>query len=652
MVSAPTISAGAEPAASCRFEVQQRELLASAASFGSAGAYEFLSGRFYGAVDPAHPGNAAISLIEHAPRNSNGFVEYWADMAILKPVDMSRGNGCLLYDVLNRGEQKALTAFNDAPRHSSLRGDLALGNGFLMRRGYSMAWSGWQGDIASGAGFMHAGFPVARDGASPVTGKSREEFVFDSLDTPFIASLTYPANSLDQNDASLTVRRHTREAARLVDRQLWRYLSDRQIEIDMPEGYDGGSIFEFVYTARDPMVMGLAFAAIRDAVSYLRYARADTHPLQGDGSRGVDFALAFGTSQSGRVLRDLLWQGFNTDVDRRRVFDGVFIDGAGARKSFVNFPFAQPGRFSRQHEDHAFPGDDFPFTYGQQHDPRTGRADGILDRCDAAGATPKVIHTDSSSEYWQGRAALVHTDGQGRDLDLPQNVRAYLYASVQHGGPAARPLPIFAYPTNPLSETPLNRALLVALHEWVVHDIAPPASRLPKIADGTLVPILPRSQQGFPEIPGVDYPGRGNTLSDWDYTACPPVLISEGTYEPLVPRVDEAGNDVAGIRLPAVVAPVATYTGWNLRRNGYAPGELASVRGACFPFAATRAERIQTGDPRLSVQERYTSQAEYVRRIAAAAKDLETDRLLLSEDVERITAEAATVLPSAIGGGV
>lgn len=634
------------PAAGVTLEILERGEAFSGATFGDAGAYEWLKGRLHGLLDPTAVGNRAIVLLDQAPRTTAGLVEYQVDLAVLKPVDLAAGNRRLLYDVLNRGEQKALTAFCDAPRQAGWDGRLSAGNGFLMRQGYTIAWSGWQGDITGGEGLLGCRLPVARRADGPIIGPSREEFIFDGAKAPLVGELTYPAASLDPSRAALSVRRHTREPARALGSDSWRYLNDRSIQIDLPQGYDQGSIFEFVYQARDPVVMGTGLAAIRDVVSFLRHERVDqngaVNPLANpQGIPAIDHALAFGTSQSGRVLRDLLWQGFNADLEGRRVFDGVFIDGAGSRKSFVNFAFGQPGRFSRQHEDHNFPGDGFPFTYGVERDPWTGREDGILARCQADGVTPKIIHTDSSSEYWQGRAALVTTRPEGGDLTLPDTVRVYHYASVQHGGANARPLPIFAYPTNPLSETPLNRALLTALDDWVATGAPPPPSRTPSLADGTLTPVNEPERLGFPQIPGVSLPTVSNVLEPWNHDHIPPSATDGLIWTPLVPRLDSDGHELGGVSLPAVAAPLATHTGWNLRAPGYAPGELASVRGAVFPFPATRQERLARRDPRPSLEERYPTAADYVDRIAAAAGQLRAERLLLDEDVERLVAEAA-----------
>jgi len=631
-------------AGTVRLEIVQRESAFNGQVFDSAGAYEWLRGRVLGRVDPCHSNNAGIALLDLAPRNAQGYVEYWSDFAILKPVQMSSANRVLLYDVLNRGEQKALTAFNDVPRSTNLLGPQSAGNGFLMRRGYTMAWSGWQGDIRTGTESLCTCFPIVQSEGKPFVGYSREEFVFDSLQNPIVGNLTYPAHTLDPNEVIATVRRNNGEVPQRLDPVNWRFVSKRQIEIRVPEGFDGGSIFEFVYPAKDPVVMGLGFAAIRDFVSFLRSAAADSagaaNPLRcAAGVPAIDHVLAFGTSQSGRVLRDFLWQDFNRDATGQRVFDGLFIDAAGSRKSFVNVPFGQPGRFSRQHEDHSYPGDRFPFSYGERPDADSGGVDGILRASTASQTCPKVIHTDSSSEYWQARAALVTSDEDGTAIDIPESVRVYLYASVQHGGPAARATPICRYTINPLNDTPLHRALLVALEEWVTRDAAPPDSRIPRVTDGTLVPIS-RVVQAFPAIADCSVPRSGNELTAWDYSTLPPKEIGDRRYVPLVPSTDADGNDLGGIRLPAVSVPIGTYTGWNIRRDGYAPGQLASVRGSFFPFPATKAERLAKGDPRPSIEERYPSRDAYVRAVSDAAAALCGARLMLEEDASRLVAEA------------
>lgn len=618
-----------------RLVIDHVEQAFGGASFGTVGTYEKLTGRVYAEADPSHPLNRGVVNLDRAPCNQAGRVEYWCDFCLLRPADPRQGNRRLLYDVINRGGKIALIDFNGAPRNNNPSGAADAGNGFLMRMGYTILWSAWQGDVVAGEDRMLAGFPIATDGGRPIVGLNRDEFVFDA-DGPQRAMLSYPAASMDQSQARLSVRQREADERVAVAPSRWRYVTASQIEIDPPAGFDGGAIYEFIYTARDPIVMGLGLVAIRDLIAFLRREPADErgtpNPLNLDGRPATDCVIAYGRSQSGRVLRDFLWQGFNQDLQGRKVFDAVYIAAAGSRKSFVNAEFGQAPRFQRQHEDHSFPGDQFPFSYATITDPVSGRRDGILERPLATGTCPKIFHTDSSAEFWQGRAALVATDGRGHDVPVPPEVRLFLFSSTQHAGPdPAAAAALCKYPMNPVSYSPAHRALLVALDRWASEGIEPPASRYPSIGERT----LSAAQEAFPKIPGVEYTGLLNELSEMDYTSQPPRPIAGHRYEVLVPAVDADGNELAGIRLPEIAAPRATHTGWNLRRAGRAENELANIFGSCIPFAATRREREAAGDARLSIEERYPTPDAYRAAVALAAEQLAQARLLLSEDVER-----------------
>ncbi len=619
-----------------RLVIEQVERAFEGVSFGSVGPYEKVTGRVFADVDPAHPLNAGVVNLDRAPRNAAGRVEYWFDFCLLRPADLRKGNRRLLYDVINRGGKIALIDFNDAPRNNNPTMATDAGNGYLMRQGYAILWSAWQGDVVAGEGRMLAGFPIATDHGAPIVAVNRDEFIFDSAAEPLRASLSYPANLLDPREAKLTVRERESDARTPVASDRWRYISATQIEIRPPAGFDAGAIYEFIYPARDPIVMGLGLVGIRDFISFMRHQAADErgtpNPINVDGRPAADFVLTYGRSQSGRVLRDFLWQGFNQDLEGRKVFDGMYIAAAGSRKSFVNAAFAQPPRFQRQHEDHSFPGDQFPFSYATITDPVSGRTDGIIARALASGTCPKIFHTDSSSELWQGRASLVATDGRGNDVEIPAEVRLFHFSGTQHAGPdPAAAAVLCKYPMNPVSYSPAHRALLVALDEWVSHGIEPPASRFPRVGDGTLVP----PGEGFPKIPGFSHPGLINQLSEMDYSEQPPRPIAGQQYRVMVPKVDADGNELGGIRLPEIAAPRATHTGWNLRRAGYAEDELANIFGACIPFAATKREREASGDSRLSIEERYPVAHAYLDAVANAAAQLQRERLLLAEDVER-----------------
>jgi len=617
-----------------KIEIDRIQPVFDGAEFGSAGSYEKVTGRIRGAADPAHRLNAGIVNLDRAPRNGAGQVEYCVDFCLLKPADPRRHNGRIFYDVLNRGNKLALSALNDAPASNDPHAAADAGNGFLMRQGYAILWSAWQGDVAAGEGRMLASLPIATAGA-PITAINRDEFIFNHGHNPARAPLSYPAASLDQTRAQLTVRQRERDPRTALAPQAWRFLSDRQIEITRPEGFDAGAIYEFIYPARDPIVMGLGMAAIRDVVSFFRNRAADDYgnpnPLAA-GALRIAHAYAFGMSQSGRFLRDWLWQGFNEDLNGHKVFDGVIPSLAGSRKTFTNFAFAQPGRFSCQHEDHLTPGDQFPFAYASRFDPLSGRTGGILARCRASDTCPRIMHLDSSGEYWQGRASLVTADEAGRDLELPEEVRIYHFAGTQHGGRFATAIfPFCQHPGNPVDMNAACRALLVALDRWVSAGEPPPPSRYPRAADGTLVSA---DALHFPAIPRVKYEGMRNELCHTDYTVQPPRPDPQRRYAVMVPAVDADGNELGGVRLPEIAAPLGTHTGWNPRRDGFAGGELALL-GWYLPFAETAAERAANGDPRPSIEERYQSHQAYVEAVARAAQALCEARLLLAEDVER-----------------
>ena len=418
----------------------------------------------------------------------------------------------------------------------------------------------------------------------------------------------------------------------------WRYNSASEIDISRPRGYDGGAIYRFEYQARDPRLMGLGMAAIRDVSAWLKDARTPGHPLA---DIAPDVAIALGVSQSGRFLRDLIWQGFNAGVNGVRVFDGAMPLIAGSRKSFVNVRFAQPGRYSTQHIDHITYGDQFPFSYATTTDPLTGRTDGIFARCAASATCPKLMHVDSSLEFWQARASLLVTDGAGRDIALPGDVRAYLLSSTQHMPARTPTVGICKYPNNPAPQAPAVRALLERLVDWSRTGIAPPDSRYPSLAQNRLVQPQ-REAVGFPDLSkiGIEYPDVINGLSVVDYRSLPGVLHGARRYQVLVPMADADGHDIAGIRLPEVALPLATYAGWNLRRHSFAENQLCGLNGMSAPLPATP----RAGDPRRAISQRYVSRLEYAKAVALVARELRDQGLLLDEDTDRYI-ERAKVEP-------
>ncbi len=634
-----------QPGSILRIEVSERlSPVFGGTVFDGVGAYECLSGVVHGALNPTHPSNASIVNIGRAPRDARGMVTYESAFSLLKPIDTAKGNGWLMYDVPNRGNKVALTRLNlGADGNRPVAAEHA-GNGFLMRHGFSVVWSAWQTGVPAGADRLDARFPIATNPDGPIVGINRDEFIAEETGGPgdafvqvlsddrFVATLSYPVADFDPGKASLTVRQREKDPRATPPGLSWRYIDDQHIEIVRPSvaGFDRGAIFEFVYPARDPAVMGIGFAAIRDLVAFLRQHGPD-NPLGGS----IRHTVGFGISQSGRVLRDFVHLGFNRGPNGGPIFDAIFPVVGGSRRTYIDYAFAQPGRYARQHEDHSYLDDQFPFTYPVLHDPIGGRSDGILRRAIAARVAPKIIHLDTDSDLWVGRASLVATDHAGNDTAMPENVRLFMASGIQHAVHKPPAKQVTQLPGNPLGYSSYMRALLIALTEWVEKGIAPPASCFQSRAAGTLVEREEAEAQ-FPRIPGVDFPDVLNELRLRDHSVEPP--IEGAPYTVLVAAVDADGNSKGGLRHPLLTAPIATHTGWAIRIPGYAAGDLFTIQGSCLPFAETAAERLRSGDPRPSFEERYGSHAAWATRVAEATETLVSQRLLLREDADRLIA--------------
>ncbi len=610
------------------FDVEKVEPLADGAPFGDVGAYERVIAKARGEVDPEHPGNQGIALIDKAPRNANGRVEYTTDVFILRPRDPAKGNGRILYEVNNRGRKMLFGNIADGPQGVNDPRTMAdVGNGFPMRRGYTIVWSGWDPDAPRANMGLGLEAPVATDDGKPIVDMVREEFVSGTRAGNLDAfKLSYEAAAVDQAWARLSVRERAGDERREVPRSQWSFADARSIRLADGAKPKPGWLYEFHYEAINPKVQGLGFAATRDVVSWLRY---DPAAIAATGGK-ITHALAIGFSQAGRYLRHHISAGFNRDEQGRRVFDGIHAHIAGVGRIFFNMPFGQPARTVTQHEDHGFPENEFPFSTAMLSDPLTEQ-EGSLFRGD--GSDPKLIETNTSTEYWQKGASLLHTDPLGKqDLTLPENSRVYMIAGTQHGGRAGAttdPGPN-VNPRNPHDPMPAVRALLVALDDWVVSGKEPPPSRVPALAAGTLVEP---DKTGFPAIPGaavVKVTNRVTPPVDWVSPA-----PHEDAYRTLVCKVDSDGNEAAGVRLPDIAVPLATYSGWNEYKPPYPAGELADRDGSCLPFPADKAAREASGDPRPSIAERYASGADYVAKVQAVVAALAKDRLLLAEDAAR-----------------
>jgi hypothetical protein len=631
-------------------------------SFGDTGPYEKLVGRAFAELDPADPLNSGIVDLDRAPRNAAGKVEYSTEVYILKPVSMARGNRTLLYDVVNRGNKNALTTFNvGAGGANDPTTATDAGDGNLMNEGYTVVWSGWQGDVTRGAGRLGIELPTATEAdGSPIKRWITTEFVLSepsfsvpvSFDRDSRDVRPNPAVTESMDGARLYRRANPHAPLEEIPRSEWSFAkcddggagTPSAVDVCLSAGFSTDWQYELVYEARDPLVTGIGFAATRDLVSFLRNDTSDGNPLVARGGRGagaqpVDWAIGFGSSQSGRYLKDMLYQGFNQDTAGRQVFDGLIPHITGSRRTFTNYEFAMPGRFSTQVEGHYYPGDQFPFTYETLTDPISGRTDGVLQRCREQGTCPKLMHWDSGTEPWAARASLVRTDPTGRyDVSIPANVRLYYFASTQHGPAAGTPTRgICQQLVNPNQYREAQRSLLATLRGWVVEGREPPPTRYPSLADGTLVRPL-QEMVGFPSIPGVRYTGRPNELLINDYFTLPPRHIPGTEYTVLVPKVDEDGNELGGIRSTTTQVPLGTYTGWGLRRAGFMEDEGCYLSGQLIPFAQTAAERGD--DPRPSIDERYASKQVYVDRVRSAANQLRADRFLLPQDADRLVRES------------
>jgi hypothetical protein len=634
-----------------RIEVKSRADVLAGQAFGAAGPYEKLAGVLHFAVDPRNSANRIIADLDKAPKNARGLVEFSSDFYLIKPKDPSRGNGTLLYEVSNRGGKGMLGFFNFASGSLNPTAAAEFGDGFLLQQGFTLLWVGWQFDPPMRDGLVHVFPPTATEpDGRPITGLVRSDFVV--IETSKAASLSdrdHQAYAVaDPNDpaAVLTVRDGVESARRTIPRAEWQFSEDGK-GVRMAAGFQPKKIYEVVYTAKNPPVVGVGPAAVRDAVARLKYGSASELGLE---AGAVKRAIGFGISQSGRFLRTFLYYGFNEDEAHRKVFDGVMPHVAGAGRGSFNHRFAQASRDGHPFINFFYPTDIFPFTDEPQRDPETGVSDGLLTHALKPEHRPKVFYTNSSYEYWGRAASLIHTSVDGtRDVPPPPDTRIYLLSAGQHGVAAFPPSRTIGQQTNnPLDYRWVMRSLLLSMNRWIGDGTAPPESRYPRIADGTLVAP---SKLAFPKIPGVNVAlvphlaYRADYGPDFDTRGIvskePPAIGS--AFPVLVPQVDTDGNELAGVRVPELAVPVATYTGWNLFNERSGPTDVvSSMQGSFIPLAATKADRERTGDPRKAVDERYESRAQFLARITAAATDLADKGYLLRADLTRIVDQAGT----------
>ena len=639
-------------------EVKARQELAEGRDFGDVGRYVQFDGTAHFAVDPTHPLNRCITDIDLAPCGTDALVRFSADIRILTPEVPRRGNHRVLFDVPNRGNRLALATFNRVPRPINPSAPTDAGDGFLMRRGYTVAWCGWQHDVPATEGLMRVNVPEAQPAGGPISGALLVSFQPSAPSQVQLLSdrghRPYSCNNVDDRDAVLLVRGGDDACPQMVPRQEWSFarLEAGRVVPDpdhvyLAGGFVPGKLYHVIYRTTGAPVIGLGLLAARDFVAFLRHGGVpDGNPCAGD----IRHSYAFGASQSGRYLRQFLYLGLNEDEQERVVFDGVLVHIAGGKRGGdFNQRFGQPSASLHPTMSNAFPFNDTASTV-------TGLSDSLLERLTTRRRVPKIFFTNSSTEYWRGNASLIHTNPEGtRDVFPSASSRIYHFAGTQH---SAGTLPLTD--TNPIDSArgqqalnsvdynPLLRAALVKMDRWVTREEEPPSSRYPRLGDATAV--APEQLKGvFPAIPGVDFPAYPPRVLRLDFgpeagrgiaTTLPPV---EGRpYPHFVPAVDQDGNEVTGIRLPDLTVPLATYTGWNLRHpQTGAPERLIGLLGSTIPFPATHGERVAKGDPRRSIEERYPSRAGYLEQVRLAARHLIDEGYLLAEDLALVVGQAS-----------
>jgi hypothetical protein len=654
-------------------------------SFGDVGQYERLRGRVFGELDPHDRRNAIIQDIEFAPRNARGNVEYVATFTMLKPIDPAKGNRVLLYEVVNRGN-KQLAGFN-------VGGD--PGDGFFYKRGYTILWSGWQGDVIPTATNETIQVPVAKqpDGSSitgPVLirisnappfrvvppGTNTQQLIV------FNAPTAYRPVTLDTTRATLTSRASETVAGKsgpitTIPSVEWAWADCRTVpfpgtpdptRICLKNGFDPNLLYELRFTAKDPLVLGVGVAATRDIVSFFRHQAQDDVGTPNPAANALSHVIGQGTSQSGNFMKTFIHLGFNEDEQGRIVFEGANPHIA-ARQNPINFRFAHPGGAATLYE----PGSEPVLWWRKWPDRVRDRpAAGMLDRCRATHTCPKIFETFTAAEFWDLRMSpgLVGTDAE-HDIPLRSNVRRYYFPGTTHGGGGggfsiAQPsLGFCELPNNPNPARETMRALFDALKDWVVEGRSPPESDYPLVRRRQLVTAT-KLDSGFPAIPGVPLPGGLlNPVLDYDFgaelnyndltgviTRQPPRI--KQIVPTLVPRVDRDGNEIDGVRSVLHQAALGSYFGWNILAAGFTKGQICAFIGGSAPFAKSKSERSAAGDPRPSVEERYGSQEGYDCVVTRAAQREIRRGFLLQEDADRLIAEAAgsNVLPSDPGNPI
>jgi hypothetical protein len=629
-------------AAVSQVSIESVQPFADGAKFGKAGAYEIVTGRFVGELDTEIPQNKIIVGLKHAKPNQNGRVEYSSKFAMLRPVDPSLSSNILLYDVPNRGRKFSLLWVLDGQEQSasSINDPKRLedgGNGLFMRRGYTLVWSGWEPDLNEKANLLTLKAPIAYqpDGSEIISTVREEELAGGRRKELSFMALSYKTASLDTSKSTLRVKYADSDSYITLGESDWQFIDDQKIAL-LPKGskLTAGALYDFRYPAKNPTVSGIGFAATRDLVAYLRDpSQLASTPVELR-KHTINHTMAIGISQSGRYLRDYIQLGFNQDEKGQKVFDGVFSYISGAGGLFLNEPFSQPGRTHTAEENRYFPEIAPPFSVVKD---KNGLSRLRYDQFD-----PLWMEANTSSEYWQKSAALLHTSPDlKQDLVLPNNYRVYLIAGTQHGGRSGLTpgKGVNQANKNPHNPAAALRALIVGLEQWVVNGQRPPESRVPNLKEGTLVHA---DRVNFPLIPGFITPKGCNDYMPFDNWRSP-TPDANNAIACLVPQVDPDGNEIGGIRLPDIAVPLGTYTGWNLFAAPFPVDGIADRDGAYSPFPLSEKMRQAANDPRKAILQRYPTHKEYLADVKKVSAELVKAGYLLPEDAFRYINQAQSM---------
>jgi hypothetical protein len=642
-----------------RLEIESREPFAGGVSFGDTGPYERLYGKVHFAIDPSEKGLPDIVDLDLAARNSQGQVEFAATLDIIKPVDLDKGNKRIFYEFSNRGG-RSLMGFNFGSGTDMSTPEYA-GDGFLMRQGYTLVWSGWQGDLIDRRTNVVAYLPFALQEGSHLKGRVRQEFnpMREGILSVGVSAGAergpdvQPYAVLDRATATLTIRQNETDPRIPVPGEEWELataelkdgdlvVTPSNIDLYIKGGFKPGWIYEFIYDTEGSRVMNLGFLGIRDLLSMLRNETHDDAGNPNPLADHVEKVYGTGASLSGRVIREYVYEGWNADSSGRRVFDAVHTH-TGSGRLFQNQRFVQVGRYPRQHEEHSWPAECYPFTFAAVPDPFTERNEGLWQRPET---DPLVIHLHTEGDYWVRHVSPTHTDPRdASDLDIPDNARMYHLTGAPHMVRALDdPDWIGQLTPNAIPAIPYRRAILVMLDRWATAGTAPPPSLLPKTGDGTLI-TAEEALARYPEIPGVNLPKGPSRLMRYNYgprfetdgimDVFPPEPVPGEEYPLRVTRLDPDGNTIAGLRYPDIEVPLGTYHGWSLRKAGFAEGEQWMNTGSFMPFARTKAEREKQGDPRPSLEERYPRHEAYTAAVTRVCKDRVDEGFMLQEDADR-----------------